>query len=189
MDFTYTINVLLQRINAIESSIAMIYNSRGASKKIEELEKAINYLKNVEPSSSLPVKKQVENLFMWNSDYLFEAGMDSCFRRDILKLLQEEPIDTLKTIHTLVRENKDSVNVLSEILTIIGDETTSETHEVIFEILSVGLQNPSHYVRDSAGLGFSSLGDKKAIPLLEEAIRAETSEMMKRDLQQVIDYL
>lgn len=190
MDFEYTIDRLVRQIYKLREkhSYQVINPEKEDAQKIEELRRAIRVLSNAMPVSSLPLPQQIENLFMWHSDYSFEAGMDSCFRRDILPLIEFYPTESLKTIRDLVKESSYT-NTVSEILTIIGDGATPATHSLIFDILAIGLQNPSIFIRDSAGLGFSYLGDKKAIPLLEEAIRIEPIEGMKRDLQQVIDYL
>ena len=55
--------------------------------------------------------------------------------------------------------------------------------------MATALKSESRYIRDGAGLGFSHLEDKNAIPLLEEAIRVEPIKELAKDLQQVIDYL
>lgn len=191
MNFEYAIERLVRQIYKLREkhSYQVINPKEEDAQKIKELRNAIRVLTRVELDYSLPIYQQIESLFRNNMYYYFEAGMDSCFRRDIINLIQENPIKTLESICSLVEENEYGDNILSEVFIILGDEATSETHDSIFELLTIGLKNESAYVRDSAGLGFSSLGDKKAIPLLEEAILVEPIAEMKKDLQQVIEYL
>ena len=127
--------------------------------------------------------QEVKDLFEGGASEFFHDGMESHFSRKLLGLLRYRGQDALAAIAEYLSSDEGKPEVVSEALRQLGDFGGPETLPKRWSILSYGLKSHSPTVRDGAILGFASLGDPKALPLLLEAWNSE----QVRELRQLIE--
>ena len=99
---------------------------------------------------------------------------------------EKQGVDTLTALIVGQHNNLFAVSKTLEAIGAIDDATTASER---FWTLQRGLRNPSNIIRYGAALGFGSLRDSRAIPVLERALETEPSTEIRRVLPQVIAFL
>jgi len=77
--------------------------------------------------------------------------------------------------------------VIGEGLRVLGQlDEDPFTHNVRLQLLRKCLNHPLSVVRDAAGVGLTLLGDRRAIPSLENALRRETRPLCRQTLEKAL---
>jgi hypothetical protein len=118
-------------------------------------------------------------LLLEESDFNNELAFADEFRNFILKY---RALGVRVFERFCLREGA-SIAVIAEGLRELGRMTDPNTHEARMQFLRKCLTHPSPIVRDAAGLGLSLLGDKRAIPFLARAIKAENRQLCRMALE------
>ncbi len=134
------------------------------------------------------INHAVRRLCREASDYQFEDGMISPFEIELRKLILGHGDRALEALHDFIRREINNV-VAAEALRIIGDIKDPTTHQYRTLLLVQNLGHESTYMRDGAIVGLLYLDDQATLPPVETAIEAETSSILKEDLQQLADQL
>ncbi len=99
---------------------------------------------------------------------------------------QKQAVDALNT-SIMSQQNKSfGVSKLLEAMGAIDDAVTVSER---FWVLQRGLLSSSRMIRYGAALGFASLQDSRALPVLEHAVARELNEEVRSVVQQVITFL
>ena len=124
----------------------------------------------------------MEAIFKHAKHEVFEDGYDSVFSRDIEDLVYNK--NAAFSVVKSVREYLHSEDMIGEIaceaLCVLGRIEHEQSHSNRLRLLIEALSHDSHWVRDGATIGLSSMGDTSAIPYLKEAAKNETVKMMKK---------
>jgi hypothetical protein len=145
-----------------------------------------NYIRHLAKSSIsteeyFEIFINLKALFKTHEDDHFPDGLENNFSIKLLAQIYEHGKLSLEIIQNFILGNKYSDNVLCEALKWIGLIEFQATHELRFQILKESIKNKSKFVRDSAGIGFSYLGDMRAIAEVEQAIISEKIPELKED--------
>ena len=99
---------------------------------------------------------------------------------------QRQGVDTLTALIVSQQNNLFAISKTLEAIGAIDDATTATER---FWTLQRGLCSPSKIIRYGAALGFGSLRDSRAIPVLEQVAEREPNSEIKTVLLQVITLL
>lgn len=122
----------------------------------------------------------------------FETGMNNPFRSAIEQCLRVDALATLDAIAEII--DGYSKEVQAECLiyvggaiydTVLGDAAI----ERALSLAEHALKSDDAYVRDAASLLLCDIDGLDGIAMLDAAIEAEHWTMLKRNMQQVADYL
>lgn len=132
---------------------------------------------------------EIENMFEYAKDEVFEDGMESTFSLHLLRLLEEHGEFAMNQIVFLVEEKGVSSEVLAETLRWFGLMEDGPAYAHRRWLLQRCLKSSSVIVRDGAILGLSFLEDPRSIPILEQAYYSEIHESLRADILQVLNDL
>lgn len=132
---------------------------------------------------------EIENMFEYAKDEVFEDGMESAFSLHLLRLLNEHGEFAMNHIVFLIEEEMVSSEVLSETLRWFGLMEDGPAYAHRRWLLQRCLKSSSVIVRDGAILGLSFLEDPRSIPILEQAYYSEIHESLRADILQVLNDL
>lgn len=141
--------------------------------------------KQVAPRRGI-IEEKLDSLLETALEEVFEDGMDSRFSRDLLRFFDLYNLEGMRLLSSRAAAESISPRALGEVLRILGRSEVRATQRERFWLLARCLFHSSPVVRDAAGLGLASLGDKNAIPYIHKAIEREPILELKRDLDLVI---
>ncbi|MCL4500040.1 MAG: HEAT repeat domain-containing protein, partial [Chloroflexi bacterium] len=118
---------------------------------------------------------EVRELFEQGASEFFQDGVHSSFSRTLIKMLAQHGRAAFRAIAEYLFSGNAKPDVASEALRWLADFNDPSTFSERWTILQHTLRDRSPQVRDGAILGFASLDDPRARPLLSEA----------RDVEQV----
>jgi hypothetical protein len=107
------------------------------------------------------------------------------FREFILKYR----ILGVRTFERFCLSEGANLAVLAEGLREFGRMIEPTTQDARMQLLRKCLTHPAPRIRDAAGLGLSLLGDRRAIPFLERAVKAEKRPLCKMTLEKALGEL
>jgi hypothetical protein len=135
------------------------------------------------------VLQEVTELFDQGATEFFHDGMQSRFSRGLLALIGQHGRRALRAISEYLFSGDAKPGVTSEALRWIADYRDPSTFFDRWAILQRMLKDRSPAVRDGAILGFATLDDPRALPLLMEARRVETINELRRLIDLVLAQL
>ncbi|HRW10407.1 MAG TPA: HEAT repeat domain-containing protein, partial [Caldilineaceae bacterium] len=130
--------------------------------------------------------QKLQWLFSEAAEETFADGMESNLSRGLQILLADYGEMAMNQIILLEEQGKIAAEVLAEILRTLGNIDNDTAYSRRRWFLEHALQHPSTQVRDGAILGLSFLEDPRIIPALGAALRCETHDTLRADIQQVI---
>lgn len=133
------------------------------------------------------VNNQVGRLFSLATSIDLEPGMANEFSDGLEHVVERHGRRALDTIKRIILNEETASSVAMETLKYIGN-TDSKVwqNERRLMLETCLLQSNSVWARDGAGLGLSFLGDLRSISALEQAIKQESSQALRRDLEQIL---
>lgn len=141
----------------------------------------------VQPSPEL--KSHIKALFGRSAEEVFEDGMESHFSRELTAAIIQYGDLAILVMADLITADKVSPSAASEALRWIGDLEHKQTHRSRLDLVERSLGCSSMVVKDGAVLGLSFLDDPHATDALEEAMQSETSEILRSDMERVLEQL
>lgn len=136
------------------------------------------------------VSSEVDKLFSLATFIDLEPGMENAFSRGLENLIERHGDPALSEIQSFILEEKTKSSIAMEALQYIGrmdsNRWKTERRKLLEQCL---LRSRSAWVRDGAGLGLASLDDPRSIRAVKTAIAKESSNMLKNDLESVLDQL
>lgn len=133
--------------------------------------------------------QSITNMFASARYEDFDAGMHYQFYDELEAVVHEHGRDAIRAILGLVMAGKVSRHVLCPTLRQLGEYDHASTKGARFVLLTAMLYHDAPEVRDSAGLGLCDMGDKRAIPYLDEVIEDESIDFLRQSFTQARDYL
>jgi hypothetical protein len=120
----------------------------------------------------------------------FEDGSDYPFYDHLYDTVQKFGNVAIQEIERQILGELISPEIGAIVLRRLGEIEDNSTSWKRLNLLSKAvLQHPSPHVRDGAALGLASLKQHDAIPYLEQAVKQEKLEYLRRNMQQVLTYL
>lgn len=133
--------------------------------------------------------KEVTELFDHGATEFFQDGMQSRFSRGLLALVGQYGRGALRAMREYLFSEHPKPSVTSEALRWIADFRDPSTFFDRWAILQRMLKDRSPTIRDGAILGFATLDDSRARPLLMEARRVEVVNELRQLIDQVLAQL
>jgi hypothetical protein len=140
---------------------------------------------DVDPS----LLQEVKELFEQGATEFFQDGMYSRFSRALVALLAQNGRHALRAIADYLFLGNAKPSVASEAVRWLAENKDPSTFFDRWAILQRTLRDRSPAVRDGAILGFASLDDPRALPLLTAARRAEEVGELRQLINQVLAQL
>lgn len=162
-------------------SVADLSRRRGDDAIAESSSAAVD----VDPS----VFREVKELFEQGGAEFFHDGMQSRFSRGLLSLVGQYGRRALRAIYDYLLSRDAKPSVTSEAVRWIAEYKDPSTLFERWAILQQMLKDPSAAVRDGAILGFATLDDPRARPLLIEARSGEALNELRQLIDQVLAQL
>ena len=131
----------------------------------------------------------VTELFEEASSEFFEDGVHGRFSRRLLALLAGDASAVVRAIAAYLFSGQANATVASESLRWLAEFEDPTTLTQRWEILRRSLTAESSRVRDGAILGFASLDDARALPMLLAAQNNEPVAELRRLIDQVVAQL
>jgi hypothetical protein len=135
------------------------------------------------------VVKEVTELFDQAATEFFHDGIQSRFSRGLLALIGQYGKRALRAISEYLFSGDAKPSATSEALRWIADYRDPSTFFERWAILQQMLKDRSAAVRDGAILGFATLDDPRARPLLTEARGDEAVNELRQLIDQVLAQL
>lgn len=135
------------------------------------------------------LRRKILLLFRAGEDQVFEDGMESEFSRYLVSTIKDYGSGAISIISDLILNEQVDPEVASEALRWIGYIADPETHVARLNLLKRCLNHSHPWVRDGASLGLAYLDEPSAIPSLEAAIEREKYELLRRNINLVIEDL
>ncbi len=136
------------------------------------------------------IEAELSSLFSLATYIDLEPGMDNAFSLGLEALIERCGEPALAEIRTIILEERTNASIAMEALQYIGrmdsNRWKTERRKLLEQCL---LRSLSAWVRDGAGLGLASLDDPRSIRAVKTAIAKESSNMLKKDLESVLDQL
>jgi hypothetical protein len=137
-----------------------------------------------EEQGNLP--RELQSLFRIAREERFEAGMESHFAKELLRVVDRFGEDAVAHIASLIHNPTTSGLVASEALQWLARSDHGPSLDRRRAVLEGALTHTSHVVRDGAVLGLFSLGDPMSIPAVRAAARVEPVPELKSDMEQFL---
>ena len=115
--------------------------------------------------------------------------MESSFHIDFRELLNLYGVSVVTTLYAVFLDAKVRPDLFGVMLDEIADHENSWVRGEGYKLAVKSLKHESVEIRDAGGQALGVLGNPKAIPHLEEAIKREKYDMIKKDFQQIIEEL
>ena len=120
---------------------------------------------------------------------VFSDGVESDFRLSVGHVIRACGDVAVHALHTVIRNNQESVEVVEEALRRIGSVDDIQTHHSRIGVLLQELESTNPRLRDAASIGIAELDDPIAIENISRAIDKEPSEQLRRNLGSVLSQL
>lgn len=120
---------------------------------------------------------------------VFSDGVESDFRLSVGHVISACGDVAVHALHTVIRNNQESVEVVEEALRRIGSVDDIGTHHSRLGILLQELESTNPRLRDAASIGIAELDDPIAIENISRAIDKDPSEQLRRNLGSVLSQL
>lgn len=141
------------------------------------------------PEIDADLLDEIRTLFDEGATEFFHDGLHSEFSRSLLALIASRGNAALRAIGRYVLSDASKPDVVSEALRWLADHQDSALANEQWRVLLQALRHPDPRVRDGAVIGFSSLDNPRALPVLKAARGAETIHELGRLLDVVIEQL
>lgn len=136
------------------------------------------------------IVEEVANLFALATHISLEPGFSNSFSEGLEQVIVEYGEPALHEIAELILGKKTKSSIAMEALQYVGRAESRTYLNARRNMLErCLLESDSAWVRDGAGLGIASINDSRSISAIKKAIRRETSEALKEDLNLVLDQL
>lgn len=132
---------------------------------------------------------ELESLFTDAKTEEFTDGTESNFSRNLISFIGKHQDIAIKLLSGSILSRRTNSEAAAEALRWIGYIYHPKTFRYRLWLLINSLNSSSLRVRDGALLGLAFMDTTKAIPALEKAARAETSELLKVDMIELVGYL
>lgn len=139
---------------------------------------------------SSQIDEEIANLFSLATHISLEPGFSNAFSEGLEQAIVEDGEPVLHEIAELILGKKTKSSIAMEALQYVGyaeSRTYLNARRKMLERCL--LESDSAWVRDGAGLGIASINDSRSISALKKAIRRESSEALKEDLNLVLKQL
>ena len=123
------------------------------------------------------------------ADEVFFDGMDSVFANQLKIFVEQHGGIAVRAIEDLVKSTDTNIEIVGEMLRVIGSIENPATHGARLTVLLAGLASPDPRVRDSASLGIAALDDASVVDEVIAAVHREHIPELRDDLQLVVDQL
>ena len=120
---------------------------------------------------------------------VFEDGVLNCLSNGIPDFLLRFGPDGIEAIERLWDGNRLDAETLAETLLWLGRVRSPATLGGRLGLLVKGLREASPRVRDAAGLGLASLGDRRSVPYLRQAREHESIPELRASLEELLQEL
>ena len=134
-------------------------------------------------------RRSLTNLLAKARDEELGYGHDSQFGRDLEYFVRSNGIDGLSALSAILGEERRNQEAVSESLRLLGGMDHLPTHLYRLAMLLKFLKSESARIRDSASLGIAAMDDPSAISVVELAVSIEQSDILKANLELVLDQL
>lgn len=141
------------------------------------------------PQAEEAIRDHLDRLIALSVGEVFFDGMESRLSFGLKHLLGVGGVVTVKVIRSLLNSERLSAEEVGEILRVLGDFEDSATHGSRLSVLLDCLRSKNSRVRDAASIGIASLDDPTALQEVEAAVKNETLDELRHDLQMVVDQL
>lgn len=122
-------------------------------------------------------------------DEVFLDGMESVFANQLKILVESYGGIAVRAIEGVVGSGDTNIEIVGELLRVIGSVEDPATHGVRLSVLLTSLASPDPRVRDSASLGIAALDDPSVVDFVVAAVEREQILELRRNLQLVVDQL
>jgi hypothetical protein len=130
-----------------------------------------------------------ETIFRTARESDFEDGMHNEFSRELIALTKHYGEQSRGILSKLLDDQRVSRDVLAEAMRWLGQMDDPSSREMRLWLLERGLTASSAAVRDGATVGLAALGDPRASRYLAGAMNLERYPELRKDMQQVLEYL
>ena len=120
---------------------------------------------------------------------VFIDDWESAFSIGLTRLIHRCGEGTIQAITGHMVSTHVNIEVVGEIMRVLGGIKHPATKDGRVTLLLVGLRSPDPRVRDAASLGISALDDSRLLADVQAAVARETIPELRKDLQQVADQL
>ena len=142
-----------------------------------------------EPALEESIYDILHRLFLDAGDEIFEDGMNTNFSTNLRRIIQDNGAAAINALERLVWKDGANVEVVEEALRQIGHMDHKSTHRSRLSLLKRALGSRNPRVRDAASIGIEAMEDPDAIECLQSAIKKEQSELLRRNLIDVLEQL
>ena len=132
------------------------------------------------------MESSIEALLDEAREQFFEDGVENEFSRGLLRLIHGFGNPAVAVLTRLILAENVNVEVAGEALRWLGRTEHPQSYQTRRWLLESALRCSSAQIRDSAALGLASLGDRHAIPYLQDAIARESSHELRLDMTRTL---
>jgi hypothetical protein len=129
------------------------------------------------------------NLFTTARQEDFEDGVHTGFSRELVRLIEIVGTPAISVITSIINKEKVNPAVSAEALKWISHIDQPRSYAFRLWLLEKSLQSSSSRIRDAALIGIAAADDPHSIPAIKDAIRRETCQELREDLNQVLSQL
>ena len=131
----------------------------------------------------------LQELIIEAREEVFTDDWESVFSIKLTRLIHRCGEGAIQAITGCIISTHTNIEVVGEIMRILGGIKHPATKNGRVTLLLVGLRSPDPRVRDAASLGISALDDSHLLADVKAAVARETIPELRKDLQQVADQL
>ncbi|MCY3831988.1 MAG: hypothetical protein OXG85_03155 [Chloroflexi bacterium] len=136
------------------------------------------------------VMTEVQRLFSLATFVDFESGMTNDFSDSLEEVIETFGEVALEHVQGFVLDEKIPFTIAAEVLRYIGNIESGRYVDARRNMLESCLLNSRYMlVRDGAAAGLSYIDDSRSISCLQRAIKRETHNELKKDLNEVLQLL
>lgn len=136
-----------------------------------------------------PIMKELELIFDLAKGENFEDGIETEFSQGIEIFINKHGVLAQKILETVIRHKIFAEQYIAEALLWIGDMEHDSTKDQRRSLLENALDSESVFIRDAAVSGLSYLSDPRSIQRLTEALKKESSQRVRTNIEGVLEYL
>jgi hypothetical protein len=129
------------------------------------------------------------NLFTAARQEDFEDGVHTDFSRELVRLIEMVGTPAISVITSIINKEKVNPAVSAEALKWISHIDQPRSYAFRLWLLEKSLQSSFSRIRDAALIGIAAADDPHSIPAIKDAIRCETCQELREDLNQVLSQL
>jgi len=126
------------------------------------------------------------NLFAAARQEDFEDGVHTDFSRKLVRLIEMVSTPAIEVLASIIIKEKVNPAVSAEALKWISHIDQPRSYAFRLWLLERSLQSSFSRIRDAALIGIAAADDPHSIPAIKDAIRRETCQELREDLNQVL---